>query len=135
MEVKKIIKNSDRQGKPYNDDIPLQHQIRTLRVLLLASVIVGVLNTIHLQNLYSDVHSHHRTSAVLVGQLREQYREMTDMAQQIFDGHQEMAQMLQEMSEFRQKVLGFLQEMLEHPKDILQLTEEIYNILIDFEIR
>ena len=87
--MKNIIKNNDRQGKSYNDDIPLQHQIRTLRVSLLVSVIVGVLNTVHLQNLYSDIHSHYRTSVASVSQLREQYREMTDMAQQMFDSNQD----------------------------------------------
>lgn len=104
--MRNIIKNSDRQGKSYNDDIPLQHQIRTLRVLLLASIIVGVLNTVHLQNLYSDGHSHYRTWAASVGQLQEQYLEMTGMAQQMFDSHHEMAQMLQETSGLVREILN-----------------------------
>lgn len=65
--------------------ISLRGQIRVLRALLLATIIVNILYFNHFQRLYLEIQNYYQASIDSDRILREQYQEMLQRYQELFD--------------------------------------------------
>ena len=97
--IKHLLGNRNKKVKKRKDgDVPLQSQIRALRALLLASIIVFTMHFIRFQNLYY--------------QLLEKYQEVTEYQQEAFYLTQKVHDVIQEHLEVDQEILDIFDSVL-----------------------
>lgn len=98
-----------RNSKLMDNDIPLRSQIRTLRVLLLGTIIIFTLYAIRFQNMYSEIWVNYQSSVELNRQILDVVRETRKIAQQISEHCQEVIHLNQEVSGLVQWILELLE--------------------------
>lgn len=84
-----------RNSKLMDNDIPLRSQIRTLRILLLGTIIMFTLYAIRFQNMYSEIWVNYQSSIELNRQILDAVRETRKIAQQISGHCQEVSRLVQ----------------------------------------
>lgn len=84
-----------RNSKLMDNDISLRSQIRTLRILLLGTIIMFTLYAIRFQNMYSEIWVNYQSSVELNRQILASVQETREIAQRISEYCQEVSRLVQ----------------------------------------
>lgn len=84
-----------RNSKLMDNDIPLRSQIRTLRILLLGTIIMFTLYAIRFQNMYSEIWANYQSSVELNRQILASVQETREIAQRISEYYQGVSRLVQ----------------------------------------